>query len=282
MNALKFIVPISVFGTMPESFINAYGWNSPLNTSQLLYLLGTGDILQMIGISLFLIGFIRHFISSYWLILGVGLAIAAVSGELRGLGNSHENFGYLGRLFFSDHYQVYFPAFPWMSFILFGLAFGKWLESNNFEHQKIFNASLYIGLTGLAIGGALMALNFEYHFNNFFHTGFGGVLYLIGINMLLFYGMHRLVEAGVDNFFTRFLGYLSRRVTSVYIIQWVLICWGMGFFGFNTLNSLETLCLMPVILAASISVQWLKDKLVSFFTKSVKQKPSDSHETAIT
>ncbi|MCY4044694.1 MAG: heparan-alpha-glucosaminide N-acetyltransferase domain-containing protein [Cellvibrionales bacterium] len=274
MNALKFIVPISVFGTMPESFVNAYGWQSPLNTSQLLYLLGTGDILQMVGISLFLIGIIRHFVANPWIILALGLCIAAVSGELRGLANHHENISYLGRLFFSNHYQVYFPIFPWMSFILFGLAFGKWLVLKNFEHKKLFDASLIIGFAGCAIGGGFMAWDFEYHFNNFFHAGFGGVLYLIGVNMLLFYGIHRIVEARIDNPFTRFLGYLSKRVTSIYIIQWVLICWGMGIIGFNTLSAGETLAMMPVMLALSIGVQWLKEKLFSLFKRPVSKTQS--------
>ena len=31
MNVAKFWLPIEVFNTMPEAFINAYGWQSPLS-----------------------------------------------------------------------------------------------------------------------------------------------------------------------------------------------------------------------------------------------------------
>ena len=35
MNAAKSWLPIEVFNTMPEAFINAYGWQSPLSAGQL-------------------------------------------------------------------------------------------------------------------------------------------------------------------------------------------------------------------------------------------------------
>ena len=263
MNTLKFIVPIELFGTMPAEFVAAYGWESPLSLPQWLYLIGTGDILQMVGISLFLIGIVRPLTQNPWLIAALGLGVAAISGELRGIANSHETFGYIARLLFSDHYQVYFPVFPWMSFILFGLAFGLVLKRKNFEHTILFNQSLWLALSCLAVGGLLCWYNFEYHFHNFFHTGLGGVLYLFGINMLLFFVMHKLAERGTDNPFTRFLTYLSKRVTSIYVIQWVLICWGMGLVGFQTLSATETLMMMPVTLVCTLVVQWLKDKLLS-------------------
>jgi len=47
-----FLVPIAVFGTMPEAFIAAYGWSSPLGAAELGSLVLTGDILQMAGVSL--------------------------------------------------------------------------------------------------------------------------------------------------------------------------------------------------------------------------------------
>jgi len=52
MNAAKFWLPIEVFNTMPEAFINAYGWQSPLSAGQLQFMVLTGDILQLAGVSL--------------------------------------------------------------------------------------------------------------------------------------------------------------------------------------------------------------------------------------
>ncbi|XQF94021.1 heparan-alpha-glucosaminide N-acetyltransferase domain-containing protein (plasmid) [Pseudoalteromonas espejiana] len=56
MNAAKFWLPIDVFNTMPEAFINAYGWQSPLSAGQLQFMVLTGDILQLAGVSLLLFG----------------------------------------------------------------------------------------------------------------------------------------------------------------------------------------------------------------------------------
>ena len=50
MNLFKFIVPYFL-GLLPTNFIAAYGWKAPLDFGQLLYLLQTGDILQLAGIS---------------------------------------------------------------------------------------------------------------------------------------------------------------------------------------------------------------------------------------
>ncbi len=273
MNALKFIAPIAVFGTMPESFIEAYRWQSPLTTNQYLYLIGTGDILQMVGISLFIIAFVRHFIQNPWVIIGLAFLIAVLSGELRGLANHHDTFGYVARLLFSNHYQVYFPVFPWISFILLGFAMGLILKQRHFEHLALFNQTFWVGLGSLLSGGGLCFLNFDYHFNNFFHLGLGGVLYLFGINMLLFWGIHRLVEAGLTNHFTQFLSYLSKRVTSIYIIQWIVVCWGMGLIGYQTLNATQTLLLMPIVLCITLCIQWVKEKILR-----IKNKPVISPE----
>lgn len=261
MNFLKFVVPIEVFGTMPEAFINAYGWESPLSWPQLRYIFLTGDILQMAGIALILLAIIRHFISDKWGYLVIALLIASVSRELSGYQPGIDGLDYIAKLFFSNHYQVYFPVFPWISFILIGMFFGRLVMDNHGDSSYFFKNLPLIATASLATGGALCFYNFEYHFNNFFHLGLGGFLYLLGINLWLFVVVHKIIERKFDNFFTRFLFFCSERVTSMYVIQWTLVCWRMGLVGFQTLNAWQTALMMPVVVMLTLGVQLLKDRL---------------------
>lgn len=260
MNFLKFIVPIEVFGTMPESFISAYGWHSPLSSGQLSYILMTGDILQMAGIAFILLGLIRHFFADKYSYLVIGLLVASVSQFVRGFEPGVAGLDYLSRLFFSDHYQVYFPVFPWISFILFGMFFGRLIQEKGASYMK---GVLRFGIASLIVGGALMYLDFDYHFGNFFHLGLGGVLYLLGITLILFRVIYAITLSGRMSALTRFFSYLSARVTSVYIIQWTLICWGMGFIGFQTQGVLGTVLLMPLVVCFTLLTQMVKDEIVN-------------------
>ena len=113
MNAAKFWLPIEVFNTMPEAFINAYGWQSPLSAGQLQFMVLTGDILQLAGVSLVLFS---AFNIARWKTIWIAclaMAIALVSQFVRG-----QQFAlspYISDLFFANNYQVYFPVFPWIS-----------------------------------------------------------------------------------------------------------------------------------------------------------------------
>ncbi|MCO7224560.1 heparan-alpha-glucosaminide N-acetyltransferase domain-containing protein [Pleionea sp. CnH1-48] len=263
MNFLKFIVPIAIFGTMPEEFIAAYGWKSPLTSAQYLYLLKTGDILQIAGIALIIMAFIRHFVQQKWLVLGLALSIAFLSREVSGLRPGIEGLDYIFDLFFSDKFNVYFPVFPWMSCILIGMFFGMWYKETNYDQELLIKRMLIGGLLLVGTGGGLMMYNYDYHFNNFFHLGPGGALYLSGINLVLYFLIHHSVKfVRADNAVFRFLTYCSKRVTSMYVIQWTLVCWAMGFLGFQAHGTGTVILLMPCFIVASLSVQWLLDKLI--------------------
>lgn len=265
MNMLKFIVPIEVFGTMPETFIQAYGWSSPLSWDQLTYIVLTGDILQMAGIAFILVGLVRHFFTSKYVYLGLALVIAAISKLVSGYQPNIDGLNYMARLFFSDHYQVYFPVFPWMSFILFGMFFGRLVQERQANYIKLV---LPLGSGALGVGGGLMYFNFDYHFGNFFHLGPGGVLYLLGVTLILYRLVYAITNHGYLKKIMQFFNYLSARVTSVYIIQWTLICWGMGFFGFQEHGVTEVLWLMPLVVLSTLFVQYFKERILSAVSTS--------------
>lgn len=264
MNALKFIVPIAA-GVMPEAFLDAYGFSYPMRIDQYRYLLLTGDILQMAGLSLLLLAVIRHFISNKYLLLTLAFITLLIAKPFSGWQPNIVGIDYLFELLFSNNFHVYFPVFPWLSFIIFGLFIGQLLQESD-DIEQIFSRLPVVAAICLIIGGGLCYYDFTYHFGNFFHLGPGGVIYLLGINLLLFWFIHRLVILKPELAIFNLLAYCSQRVTSLYVIQWTVVCWGMAVVGFQQFNTLQTLMAMPVVMAITFAVQFGKDRLAESLT----------------
>ncbi|MFD2176124.1 heparan-alpha-glucosaminide N-acetyltransferase domain-containing protein [Veronia pacifica] len=262
MNVLKFALPIEV-GVMPDAFVAAYGWERPLDFAQYRYLVLTGDILQMAGFALIVLGVVMQLVKHAWQYLALAVIVAAVSRPLSGWTPGIDGLDYFFKVLWGDTYHIYFPLFPWISCILVGLFLGKRYTENK-DLDKFHHECLVMGLILAPLGGGLMYWDFDYHFNNFFHLGFGGITYLIGFNLFLVWMMFKARNWWIVKVFMPLFTYCSRHVTSLYLLQWVLICWGMGIIGFRTMDQLQTLSLMPVVLLITLfshySFMWLKTR----------------------
>ncbi len=65
--------------------------------------------------------------------------------------------------------------------------------------------------------------------------------------------INRLVRNTMHNRLTRFFEYLSQRVTALYVLQWTLVCWGMGVVGYQTLNPWQTMAMMPLMVILTLT-----------------------------
>ena len=270
MNAAKFWLPIEVFNTMPEAFINAYGWQSPLSAGQLQFMVLTGDILQLAGVSLVLFGALNIARWKTPWIACLAMAIALVSQFVRG-----QQFAlspYISDLFFANNYQVYFPVFPWISAILTGYVLGRLYINSKHNAAYLYSVCAKLGAALLIVGTAWLIADFKGQFGNFFHLNGGGIIYLIGLNL---FGLAVIEYVFANKFngpITRALLYASKHVTALYIIQWVLICWLMGVFGYHTQSLWPTLCLMVLMSLLTFAVHkvYLQAKQTIL---AIKQKP---------
>lgn len=281
MNLLKFIVPIVVFDAMPESFIQAYGWTPPLQLQNYMFLLLTGDILQMAGVSLLFLGFIYAYSPNKYWILALAFAIAFASPYVRGLQLGVPGLDYICDLLWGKDYNVYFPVFPWMSFILLGMFLGQCYKEKGHDEAFLFRMFLPLGIGLTLVGGLLCYLDFAWHFADFFHLGFGGTLYLMGINLLLFWVINLLVVSVKPNIIFDFLYYCSKHVTSLYVIQWVLVCWGMMAIGFMEQGVGMVLLLMPIVIVLSLAIQYMWSILTRHKNQNTRVKTQEKETLQI-
>lgn len=272
MNTLKFIVPILFFGGLPLPFTDAYGM-TPGDPANLVFFFLLGDILQLAGITLIILALVQRFTTSKYVPLVLALVIVIVSRELSGLRTGIPGIDYLCDLLWSDTFSVYFPAFPWSAFILVGMFFGRWYQALQRDETALFNRMLATGVALIAGGVLLCVFDYAYHFGDYYHLGPGGTLALMGINLILL-GLtyHGIRYVNTGNVVLQALAYCSRHVTALYVIQWVLINWGMYAFGFRDQQTTGVLGIMAVMMATTFLIHGLIQKL--------KPKTSLSPETA--
>ncbi|CAC9976234.1 heparan-alpha-glucosaminide N-acetyltransferase domain-containing protein [Flavobacterium panici] len=279
MNILKFLVPEFIFGGLPEAFISAYGLQSGTLETGIFFLL-LGDILQLAGITLFIMGLINHFSKSKYVPLIVAIAIISISKELSGFRVGILGIDYICDLLFSNQFNVYFPVFPWSAFILIGMFLGRWYKELNENQEVFFKKMLFVGLAFIAVGGILNFSNPEYHFGDYYHLGPGGSILLLGTNLVLYWFVNIIVKLfNENNPVFNLLTFCSKHVTSLYVIQWVLINWGMYVLGFWEHDQWFVLSLFPVVIATSISIQLIYNGIKTLF--KTKWSNKDSNELIV-
>ncbi|MBP2831637.1 DUF1624 domain-containing protein [Aquimarina sp. U1-2] len=269
MNFLKFVLPVLV-GIIPDNFIEAYGWTAPATIDNMLYMLKTGDILQLAGVSLLFMGIINRFSTNKYIPLVIAMCIAMLTKAVHGFQVGVIGIDYLLDLLWGSGWNVYFAVFPWFSFILIGMFFGMWYKENLNNTRDMFEKMGVAGIALMVIGGGLCYSNFEYHFGDYFHLGPGGSLYLAGFNLVLLWLADVLVTKVKENRVFTFFYYCSKRVTTIYIIQWVLICWGMGILGYQQFGVVGVLLLIPLFTLLTLGVQRLLLDRVMFKKGSQK------------
>ncbi|MBV8328716.1 heparan-alpha-glucosaminide N-acetyltransferase domain-containing protein [Chryseobacterium sp.] len=259
MNFMKFIVP-AVLGFAPEHFIEKYGWHGPIE-QQYMYLELLGDILQLAGMSLLFVGFIRKYIKNKYGILAIGLLVAVISREVSGINIDFPVVNYVLDLLFNNDFPayVYFPVFPWMSFIIIGMFFGQWFLELNHNSRQLFKNMLYTGLIFIAIGAPLVFIYGEYNYNGFYHMGPGGVIYFAGWTLIFLWMIFKITLKAKENTMIRILKYCSRNLTSMYMIQWILISWGKSVFGYRQHGITVVLMLILMYIILTFLVQNLLD-----------------------
>lgn len=260
LNVLKFLVPLA-FGVLPTSFIAAYGWKEPLLFSQALYLLGTGDILQLAAIAVLGMTMVHRWLPRRSLVaILIAIGVAMSTHVVRGYRPGVIGLDYICDVLWGTHWNVYFPAFPWLTSVFMGMALGYEVKQ---DRSRLVPFTLLVGFGAIGLGSGLVWYDSDTHFGDFFHMGFGGAIASSGWG-LLSVSLGQLLIRLMSSSVLAITRWLSRRVTELYVTQWVLVCWGMSWFGYHTLSEIEVIGTWALIGALTVGVQLLVEEMRRF------------------
>jgi surface polysaccharide O-acyltransferase-like enzyme len=243
LNLLRFVLPLLVRGD-PHA-IDAFGgtwWRAFFEI----------DILQLAGLSLIVLGPVKRYVRDPRLVLALAPTVAAVSPLLWGVGGGHV---LLDPLWGAGDW-VSFPLFPWLAYPLLGLALAGFAVRAT-SARRLMRAWALAGAAAVLAGAALVVLvpagSGILAFGDYYRSGLPVQLLLAGFVLLwlplLWWLDRRLAWRAVP----RYLTSLSRNITAVYLIQWVLIGWlAIGLGVFDQPSWLAALLGVPILVASHL------------------------------
>jgi len=235
LNFFKFVVPLGL-GILPENLVAEFQLTSDLEA--LNFFLSMGDILHFAAIAyliLFLISRLKHY--AFWSFL-LAIAIMILSPYIWDV-KTHIVFVDQLILLFNGHPpQTFFPVFPWLVYPLMGLTLGYLLKHNNPDYLL-----RKAGITGLAL--IIISLVFPptktiTDWPSFYRTEPADTLFHLGFILVWLCVIHWITRKVKWNYFFSLLNFCSKHITSIYIIQWIVICWCMAFTGYIELDMITT------------------------------------------
>jgi hypothetical protein len=220
------------------------------------YLFGV-DILFLAGLTVIIIGLIKHFFRNkiwpYLALLFITIAIPEVFKPISADGVSAYFWAYV----YSESWWSYFPVVPWLAYVLAGLLFNL-LEENLKTIYYQFKWPIF-AITAIVLVFTLRyGIDISSHLEQYYHHGMLFFGFTIVFMLFWLISFHQ-ITLHVNNVATNFIEWLGRRVTSVYIFQWLIIG-NISTVLFKTqhLMQLAGWFLLVLILSSLASFTWYK------------------------
>ena len=140
------------------------------------------------------------------------------------------------------------PIDSWDSYESHGFA-GVPMNSN--DSNRIFKHFGLAGILVLLLGVAISYQNFAYHFNDYYHSRQGAMLFMCGFVIFWLYLNTLILDNLPENRLFKLLFKWSKGVTNIYFVQWIIIIWSIAFFGINSSSFATTILLILVFTVVS-------------------------------
>jgi len=252
LNLLKFIIPL-LLGWMPENLLDELQLQNDLSSIPFFLLLG--DILHFAAVSypiLFLVYQLKHY--PCWSLV-FAIAIMLLSPWLWDVKTGFVFVDYLLQLVGGHPPHVFFPVFPWLVYPLCGLTLGFLLKK--YQTTEVLYKVGKLGMIVIIISCLFPATKPQGDWPIFYRTELPDTIFHLGFVMAWMGVAHWISRKIPSNHFFLFLAFCSRHITSIYIIQWLLIFWGMAFTGYLTLGFASTFLFMGMSSILTFFLAWL-------------------------
>jgi len=271
LNILRGVIPYKLSYYFEIDLSNKF----PIDKLNAYTILTIVDILQFAGIALIIMAIIQEFKINKFIILITAFLITMVSPLLWGLQTNISIVDFFLDLLWGVQpidirfigNKIAFPVFPWLTFPLLGMFLGETMKTSK-DQSSTFK---YFGIGGilvLFIGILVSSFDIDYHFNDYYHSRQGAMIFMCGFVVFWLFLNQIAIEKIPRNKLFDLLFKWSRGVTNIYFVQWIIIFWSIGFLGLNRSSFVETIAL---ILTVSLISHFINEFILYIQQKS-KQK----------
>ncbi|OGU74792.1 MAG: hypothetical protein A2V93_00855 [Ignavibacteria bacterium RBG_16_34_14] len=199
-------------------------YNGELDINPWHYVFGA-DILPLAGLSVIALAFLKKIFNKNLIpyIVAIPL-ILFLSHLLPDLSNNPESpLTYIQAFFYGRVEWSYFPFFPWFIYPLAGFIFSIISK----EYSYFLNSKLKI--TVIIISGIIILFTLEYGLNishdlqSYYHHNEVFVLWVFAFLVIWIFCLNFLLQKAGNNILWKYLTWLGKNVTAVYVFQWLVI-----------------------------------------------------------
>ncbi len=231
LNVLKFYPTIVWLHTFPNSLFLETGRSN--DVEGLLSFILLADILQFAAVAYIICVCINRFVP-HIIVVGVFMTLVIFLLSPFGYLESISPNSYVLKWIYGKSNMVYFPLFPWLGFALFGLAIGNGIIKNNNRFKITVCFTLFVGFVLVFIGIVLSQFNQAFYFgSDYYHRGFGGLIMYCG-QILISLGSYHFLSRFLPKILIHGVVYCSKKVTKLYLVQWLLIYGGWCFIPYHS------------------------------------------------
>jgi len=254
LNTLRGVIPFAISNYLKLDIAKTFQIEK-LNEYTIMTIV---DILQFAGIALMIMALIQKFRFNKYIILFSAFLISMVSPFLWGFKLNIPVIDQISELLWGDQpigfsfidNKIAFPIFPWLAFPLVGMFFGETVKNSN-NANRTFRHFGIAGILVLLIGLAVSYNDFEYHFNDYFHSRQGAMLFITGF-VLFWIFINNIITGYIpNNKLFDLLFRWSKGVTNIYFVQWIVIIWSIAFIGINSCSFTTTFLLIFIFTGIS-------------------------------
>ena len=227
-----------------------------------IYELLVVDILQFAGIAFIICSLLSHYLPNpkYWLVIALGIAFASPY-----VWDTHSGIAFVDEILKLLAGNIakgaFFPQLPWLAYAISGMAFGHWMKQAD-DLNVFLKKSAWFSLTATLVGIGIIFTNVDYHIGDSMRAGPGAAIAISGFTALTIFLFNAIVEKVPHNPVFSFWYSWSKHITTIYVVHWLLIGWGLMYFGFRSLSGIEFLVTLLVLylLTHFLSTGWVKFK----------------------
>lgn len=243
-------------------FLSVYKGTYSVNIWQ--YIFGV-DVLPHAGLAIIIIALLRKMLDKTFLIpIILAISIAALAEGIKGSPQSSFELYSLAFVYGNGSWS-YFPLFPWLAYSFAGYAFYKIKQHYDFSilNSNVSKVIVLLMFTLFLLFTGQYAVLIASNLQAYYHHGLKYCIWILFFLMLYGVSTNGLLQLTGTNKLFRYLEWLGRNITVIYVIQWIVIG--------NAATEVFKTMMSPIALVISFVIVLAVSSLVCYLWENAKK-----------